>query len=121
MNYNYAPEVRLSEWTKIKSREDGEIYTVHSSTETNNQFGYGVYRYRVKERLDSGFALHWKWFDVVSTTSEILKENGAYKFMQYENGYFAVDYSDESVGTSIVFSKDKEKVKEKYEELISKS
>jgi hypothetical protein len=65
MEYNNTPEVKLPNGAKIRSREDGEIYTVHDSTETNNQFGYGIYRYRVEERLDTGFALHWKWFDVV--------------------------------------------------------
>ncbi|WP_405173782.1 hypothetical protein [Paenibacillus sp. FSL H8-0260] len=59
-------EEKLPEWTKVKSREDGQIYTIHDATETNNQFGYGIYRYRVKERLDTGFALHKKWFDVIS-------------------------------------------------------
>ncbi|MEK3717942.1 hypothetical protein [Paenibacillus sp. FSL R7-0333] len=61
-------EEKLPEWTKVKSREDGMIYTIHDATETNNQFGYGIYRYRVKERLDTGFALHKKWFDVISDT-----------------------------------------------------
>ncbi|HBS44697.1 MAG TPA: hypothetical protein DEA91_10010, partial [Paenibacillus sp.] len=32
------------------------------------QFGYGVYRYRLKERLDTGFALYKKWFDVIADT-----------------------------------------------------
>lgn len=58
-------EARLPEGTKVKSNEDDQIYTIHDSTWTNNQFGYGVYRYRVKERLDKGFALHKKWFEVI--------------------------------------------------------
>lgn len=58
-------EKRLPEGTKIRSKEDGETYTICGSTETNNQFGYGIYFYRVKERLDTGFGLYKKWFDVI--------------------------------------------------------
>ncbi|ADO59617.1 hypothetical protein [Paenibacillus polymyxa] len=66
MEYNCKTEIRLPEGTKIRSREDGKIYTIHDSIWTNNQFGYGVYLYRVKERLDTAFGLYCKWFDVVS-------------------------------------------------------
>jgi hypothetical protein len=59
-------EERLVEGTKVISKEDGLTYTIHDSTETNNMFGYGIYRYRVKERLDTGFALYKKWFIVAS-------------------------------------------------------
>lgn len=69
-------EEKLPEWTKVKSREDGMIYTIHDATETNNQFGYGVYRYRVKERLDTGFALHKKWFDVIADTTKGVGQDG---------------------------------------------
>jgi hypothetical protein len=75
-------EERLPEWTKVKSREDGLTYTIHDATATNNQFGYGVYRYRLKERLDTGFALYKKWFDVIADTpaptdpNAVLEQNG---------------------------------------------
>lgn len=62
--YGYL-EKRLPEGTKILSKEDGNIYTVHESRETNNQFGYGIYFYRVKERLSDGFGLYKKWFELV--------------------------------------------------------
>jgi hypothetical protein len=58
-------EKRLPEWTKVTSKEDGKVYTIHDSTETNNMFGYGVYRYSLKETLGTGFALYKKWFDVM--------------------------------------------------------
>lgn len=47
-----------------------------------------------------------------------LKENGHFKLLEYDNNYFAVDYVDDSVGTSLIFSQDKEKVEEKYEEIV---
>lgn len=46
-----------------------------------------------------------------------LKKNGAYRLMQYDNDYYSVDFSNESVGYTILFSKDKEQVINKYDEV----
>lgn len=58
-------EEKLTEGTKVRSLEDGKVYTIHEATETNNMFGYGVYRYSLKETLGTGFALYKKWFEVI--------------------------------------------------------
>lgn len=44
--------------------KDGQNYTIAYALETNNQFGYGKYLYRMKERLDTGFGLYLREFTI---------------------------------------------------------
>ena len=55
----------LPEGTIVKDRREGSILTVSHAHETNNQFGYGKYLYRFKERLMSGFGLYFFELQIV--------------------------------------------------------
>ncbi|MGV7000267.1 hypothetical protein ACWA2C_16400 [Priestia megaterium] len=50
---------------------------------------------------------------------KLLDQTGPYQLVLYKDGYYAVDYQTDSVGRSIIFSKDKMKVENKYNEIVN--
>ncbi|MGN5650353.1 hypothetical protein [Bacillus sp. Brlt_9] len=49
----------------------------------------------------------------------VLKEKGPYKFVDYGNGFFAVEYSNESVGQTLKYNDNKSVVEEVYNEVTA--
>ena len=68
-------EERVLNDTLIKHNSTGINYIICDATETNNQFGYGVYLYSVKatnvtDQLSKGFGLYRQEFTIVSEPEE---------------------------------------------------
>ncbi|MFP3726534.1 hypothetical protein U8V72_15250 [Priestia filamentosa] len=45
---------------------------------------------------------------------KLLKEKGPYKFMEYDGGNYALDYSNENVGYTIDFSDNKSDIENQF-------
>lgn len=78
-------EQRVPNGIRIKDIYTNEIYKIVDAIETNNQWGYGVYLYRVEGKLDTGFGLYRKEFEIVKDTKAISGFPGIGKSHLFEN------------------------------------
>jgi hypothetical protein len=60
-------EERVPNGTFIREHDTKRIYKIVDAIETNNQFGYGVYLYRLEGTTHTGFGLYRKEFDIMQT------------------------------------------------------
>lgn len=60
-------EERVPNGTMVKDIYDNTIYKIVDAIETNNQWGYGVYLYRFEGKLDTGFGLYRRRFEVLKS------------------------------------------------------
>ncbi|MCA1021605.1 hypothetical protein [Halobacillus litoralis] len=48
---------------------------------------------------------------------KVLNKKGCYQLMEYSHGYYSIDYNGEGAGFTILFSQDKDKVFQAFNEI----